>query len=66
MKTEESPAGVSYNFTSLKHCIKRIHKSCQIQLEDYQWRNGPDTSKVSDEIQLMQTQLLQEVIQVEQ
>lgn len=26
---------------SFKHCIQRISKACQIQLSDFQWKNGP-------------------------
>lgn len=29
------------NFTSMRHCLKRIYKACQIQLDDFQWKNGP-------------------------
>lgn len=56
MKDQESP--ILFNFTSLKHCIKRIHKSCQIQLEDYQWRNGANHPDFEER----QSQLVQEVV----
>ena len=29
------------NLTSLRHCLKRIFKASQIQLDDFQWKNGP-------------------------
>lgn len=25
----------------MKHSLKRILKACQIQLDDFQWKNGP-------------------------
>jgi hypothetical protein len=25
----------------MRHCLKRIYKACQIQLDDFQWKNGP-------------------------
>ena len=28
------------NFTSMKHCIKRILKASKIQLDDFKWKNG--------------------------
>jgi hypothetical protein len=30
MKEEVINVKIGYNFTSFKHCIKRIHKACQI------------------------------------
>ena len=29
------------NYISMKHSLKRILKACQIQLDDFQWKNGP-------------------------
>jgi hypothetical protein len=79
-KLSPSDECTKLNLTSIKHCLKRIFKACQIQLDDFQWKNGPyresqfttagqEDEAVDDEQFLstvrQRTKLLTDVIEVE-